>query len=138
MRGRSHSRRLEVVARQFVWCARNPRVARDRLIVRRDAARFARRYPFLRRRLGLSSGAGRALVVSLTDFPYQLKVEGMLLKALELNGLRPTVLTSGGAEPRARRYFSAFGVEDIIVLEDWIGGDEKPIREATDGDAPSP
>jgi hypothetical protein len=80
----------------------------------------------------LPERAGRALVVSLTDFAYQLKVEGMLLKALELRGLRPTVLTNRSAEAQARRYFAAFGVEDVLVLEDWIGGDEEPIREATE------
>ncbi len=88
---------------------------RAELDIRADARRFRNDHPFLRR-AGTREGPP-ALVVSLTDWPYQLKIEGMLLKALEGQGLRPYVLTSAAIRRRARRYLDTFGFEELIDLE---------------------
>jgi hypothetical protein len=68
------------------------------------------------RQAAVSDGP-RALVISLSAFPYQLKLESVLLKALELDGYRPQVLTDRTSVARARRYFHAFGIDDIQLVE---------------------
>ena len=67
-----------------------PERLRRRAILERDIARIRRDHPGLRE---VGEGDGPvALFVSLTEFVYQLKLEGMLGKALQLHGWRPTVL----------------------------------------------
>jgi hypothetical protein len=64
----------------------------------------------------------RALIVSLSTFPYQLKIEGMLSTALGLAGYRPTVLVPAPTPLDApRRYLACFGVDELVRLEE---GDE--------------
>src|SRR5690348_15801356 len=58
-------------------------------------------------------GRGNALIISLTDFVYQLKLEGMLAKALQLDGYDPVVLTFKNAR-WAEPYFRSFGVERFV------------------------
>jgi hypothetical protein len=72
----------------------------------------------------------RALVVSLSGFPYQLKLESMLLKALELDGYRPVVLTDRTSVRRARRYFGAFGIEHLELVERYRPRDFDPASTA--------
>ncbi|MHB8694023.1 MAG: hypothetical protein ACYDHH_22520 [Solirubrobacteraceae bacterium] len=101
----------DTVARRFAG-------VRRRRAVRLSAADFARAHPFLR-----VSGArdrGPALVVSFTDWPYQLKLEGMLLKALDLAGYEPVVLTTRAVVHAARGVFGAFGIERLLLLDDFI------------------
>lgn len=69
--------------------------------------------------------AGTALVVSLSDFLYQIKLEGVLAKALQLEGYRPVILTVRHAR-WARAYFSAYGIEDLVYPEDFL----EPARKA--------
>jgi hypothetical protein len=82
---------------------------RARLEVAADARRFDRAHSFLERDTPGSRSV--ALAVSLTEWPYQLKLEGMLLKALELEGLRPLVLTSAALPRGAASYHRTFGFE---------------------------
>lgn len=99
--------------------------------LRADAQQFRRDYQFLQRP-GPRTGPP-ALVVSLTDWPYQLKIEGILLKALEIQGFRPYVLTSGAIRRRARRYFDAFDFEPLVELEKFAVDSPNPeIRAAVD------
>ena len=113
-------RRLPLSVRQKLHAAsqvvRRPASLGDAFIVRRDRRRFAKGHSFLR-------GPGRrdrprALVASLSAWPYQLKLEGMLLKALELEGLRPTVLTGRSVRGIASGYYETFGFE-VVELEDF-------------------
>lgn len=100
---------------------------RNRVAVARDVRRIRRRHAFLRVPAG-SPSRGYALAVSLTDWPYQLKQEGMLLKALELSGYEPVVLTSRAAAGTARRYAAAFGCGRVLVLDDYLDGESPDVR----------
>lgn len=92
-----------------------PRLHRA-LLVERDLRRFRRCFGPV---VGAALGDGRGphvLVASLTDFPYQLKLEGMLAKALELENCRVTVL-SLPRRPQARRYHGVFGIDRFVELD---------------------
>jgi hypothetical protein len=95
-----------------------PRAAKQAWDVRRDYRRFRRTEARV-----LAGGGGRAakrvLLVSLTDWVAQVKLEAVLARALELYGYRPVVLTSRRAA-RARRYFAACGVTDLVCWEDLV------------------
>jgi hypothetical protein len=68
----------------------------------------------------LSDGTGPvALVVSLSEFIFQLKLEAMIAKALELQGLTPVFLVPAGSTT-ARRYLGAFGMHRFIELPDYV------------------
>jgi hypothetical protein len=91
--------------------------ARYRTTIERDIRSFERRvrgvFP-----PGPATGPV-ALVVSLTTFPYQLKVEGMLANALRLAGHRPVVLVPPPSPLDApRRYLAAFGLEALVRLDE--------------------
>jgi hypothetical protein len=58
------------------------------------------------------------LIVSLTQFVYQVKLEAMLAKALEAAGRQPVVLVAANAA-LTRRYFGAFGIDRLIELSDY-------------------
>jgi hypothetical protein len=108
---------------------RNPRRLRGELALRADQRRFREQYGFLGIR-GRRDGPV-ALVVSLTDWPYQLKIEGMLLKSLELEGYRPVVLTSAAIRSRARRYLDVFGFDELVTVDEYaVSPDEPDLREA--------
>ena len=98
------------------------------------AERFRRRVVLERdlRRLRTANGSalqgaeGAAgppvLIVSLTDFVYQLKLEGLLGKALQLAGRRPVVLVPSGSWI-PRKYLEVFGVRDFVTLDEFVEGD---------------
>jgi hypothetical protein len=94
-----------------------PERVRRRAILERDIARLRRDHPGLR---AVGDGEGPvALFVSLTEFVYQLKLEGMLGKALQLRGWRPVVLVPQGSWV-PRRYLGAFGIDRFAVLDDYV------------------
>jgi hypothetical protein len=55
----------------------------------------------------------------MTDFVFQLKVEGMLAKGLQLRGWTPVALVPAGSRI-ARGYLGAFGVERFVELPDYL------------------
>src|SRR5262245_759006 len=68
----------------------------------------------------LGDGSGPpALVVSLTEFIYQLKLEAMMAKAFELEGYSPVFLVHPGSKT-ALRYLRAFGMRRFISLDDYV------------------
>ena len=68
----------------------------------------------------LSDGDGPvALVVSLSEFIYQLKLEAMLAKAFELKGYSPVFLIQPGSKT-APRFLRAFGMRRFVVLDDYV------------------
>jgi hypothetical protein len=73
------------------------------------------------------SDAPPVLLVSLTEFVYQLKLEGLLGAALKLAGRRPVALVQAGSWI-PRKYFAAFGIHDLVVLDDYL--DERARSEA--------
>lgn len=101
---------------------REATVLRDLLAFRRGAA------PVLRRARPRRTGAGVALIVSLSDWVFQLKLEGLLAKALELEGFRPVFLTWRSAR-WAPRYFGAYGFDELVFAEDLV-----PAERAAEAD----
>jgi len=91
---------------------------RRRIVLERDVAR-------LRRRVGPAFGSicdadgPTALFVSLTEFIFQLKLEGMLAKGLQLEGWRPAVLIQAGSWV-PERYLRTFGVERLVTLPPYV------------------
>jgi hypothetical protein len=93
-----------------------PERVRRRAILGHDIARLRRDHPGLR---AIRDGDGPpVLFVSLTEFVYQLKLEGMLGKALQLAGRRASVLVPDQSWI-PRRYLSAFGVTSFVSLGDY-------------------
>jgi hypothetical protein len=97
------------------------RQLRTRTIVERDYRSFRRRYGDILGRVPPKL-EGTALVASLTHSIFQLKLEGMLAKAFQLQGLEPVaVVPWGTAVPR--RYLELFGVRRFVTLEDFLPED---------------
>jgi hypothetical protein len=94
-----------------------PERLRRRGILERDVARLRREHPGLRE---VRDGAGPvALFVSLTEFVYQLKLEGMLGKGVQLAGWRPVVLVQETSWV-PRKYLSALGIESFVTLTPYV------------------
>jgi hypothetical protein len=93
------------------------RALRERAILERDLASFRRRYGSALRPKP-AAGRGTALLASLSYSTFQVKLEGMIAKALQLQGFDVVA-----AVPRdgalVRRYFELFGVERFVTLEDY-------------------
>jgi hypothetical protein len=104
------------VTRDPSWARSQAAIARDLLATRRSAEGWKQSRPRTPER-------GRVLIVSLSDFVYQLKLESVLGTALRLEGLRPVVLTHRGTR-WAVPYFRAFGIDDIRFTEDLAAADE--------------
>ncbi|TSC59238.1 MAG: hypothetical protein Greene041619_74 [Candidatus Peregrinibacteria bacterium Greene0416_19] len=65
-----------------------------------------------------SAGNGKKiLIVSLTDWVAQVKMEGVFGKALELDGSAITVLTDR-TNKRAQLYFRSMGIDQFVFLDD--------------------
>lgn len=126
--GRSGPALLVRMAGKTWRAARNPGHTREQLDVLTDYLRFERRYGRILRSVSAPEGGPRALVVSLSDWPFQLKLEGVLAKALELRGVVPVVLTVPWTR-WARRYFGAFGIERFATLEEFESDEEARLVE---------
>jgi hypothetical protein len=94
---------------------------RDRSVLERDFRHFAREYADV---VGIRppGGRGTALVASLSYSTFQAKLEGMIAKALQLQGYDVVA-----AVPRdaglVQRYFALFGVDDFVTLDDYTVAD---------------
>ena len=55
----------------------------------------------------------------MSDFLFQLKLEGVLGKALQLDGYEPVVLALRESE-WARPYLRGFGFSEFVYLEDFL------------------
>src|SRR5713101_4534759 len=96
---------------------RDPEIAR---IVQADLEQTVREVAWLRDALREPAArAPRLLILSLTDMVYQLKLEAMLGAALKLRGWRPIILTNARTNARALRYFRAFGLTELVYLDDF-------------------
>jgi hypothetical protein len=90
-----------------------------------DRVELERDYWRLRIRHGRAIGGGTndgqriALLVSLNQFVYQLKLEAMMMKALQLKGLTPVALIPAGARS-PRRYLNVFGITRFVELPDYV------------------
>lgn len=87
------------------------------LAIRLDRERWRRDARGLREAAPRVPERGTALIVSLSDFVYSLKLESMIAAALRLAGYRPLVLTLPN-ERWARSYFEAAGIRDFVTPVD--------------------
>jgi hypothetical protein len=90
-----------------------------RLVLERDLRRLRAEHGAAFAALDVPEDAPPVLIVSLTEFVYQLKLEGLLGAALELAGRRPVALVPSGSWI-PRKYFEAFGIRDLVVLNDYL------------------
>lgn len=99
---------MSVVIRRWL---KDPKSILESLRAARDERSFRRLHSIFR---GNTTDNGpTAAAVSLSGWPYQLKIEGMLLKALESAGYRPQVVTDRGSAGRARRYMRTFSIGTV-------------------------
>ncbi|MDX6514197.1 MAG: hypothetical protein QOE36_3701 [Gaiellaceae bacterium] len=59
------------------------------------------------------------LIVSLSEFPQQLKFEGLLAKPLQLKGMTPVALVNSDSWI-PHRYLGAFGIEQFVGLRTYV------------------
>ena len=90
-----------------------------KLILERDVRQLRAQHGVSFAGLELPADAPPVLFVSLTEFVYQLKLEGLLGAAMKLAGRRPVVLVQAGSWI-PRDYFAAFGIGDLVVLDDYL------------------
>ena len=90
------------------------RALRERAVLERDLAAFSRRYARVLRSKP-EGGRGVALVASLSYSTFQVKLEGMIAKALQLRGLDVVAAVPADGE-LVRRYFRVFGVDRFVTL----------------------
>src|SRR5229473_8445899 len=112
--------RLPILGPAVIDLARSLRDPTNERVVQADLARTLREVAWLREAPSDSvAGAPRVLILSLSDMVYQLKLEAMLGAALKLRGWRPIVLTNARTHTRALRYFRAFGLTELVYLDDF-------------------
>lgn len=63
------------------------------------------------------NNAKKVLMISLSDWPERIKMEGMIAKSLQMEGRTPVILTYRSFA-WAQRYFRAFGVDQFVFLDD--------------------
>lgn len=120
---------LRELPRRAWRAAADPRRTKDQARILRDLASFRQSARGWRRARPRRSGAGTALVISLSDQVYQVKLEGVILKALELEGYRPVILTLRNAR-WAEPYFRSFGYDQFVYPEAFLSPErEKEARE---------
>jgi hypothetical protein len=88
-----------------------------RLEVERDVRAFRRRYGSIVGAVPEGPKHGTALLASLTFYPLQLKLEGMLAKALQLQGLEVAAAVPQHARA-PRQYLGLFGVSRFASLDE--------------------
>jgi hypothetical protein len=123
MRGRSILRRVP----RALW-ARLRRLP-TRALIARDYLSFRLRYSRVLAAPAASKDAPTALIVSGTEWIYQVKLEGMLAKGLQLKGYESVALVPSGST-FVRRYFRLFGVKRFVELDSFITDEAR--REAGD------
>src|SRR5438552_1365083 len=101
---------------------------RARATLERDLRRFRHAYADL---LAPKPPAreGVALFASLGYSTFQVKLEGMIAKALQLQGFDVVAAVPSDAD-LVRRYFRLFGVDRFVTLDDYAAGDvdEQAVR----------
>ncbi|MDX6507199.1 MAG: hypothetical protein QOG06_1843 [Gaiellaceae bacterium] len=90
-----------------------------RVVLARDLRRLDAHHAGAFAGIEAPADAAPVLIVSLTEFVYQLKLEGLLGAALKLAGRRPVALVPSGSWI-PRRYFDLFGIHERVVLDDYL------------------
>jgi hypothetical protein len=97
------------------------RAWRTRAILERDLRVFRRRYGAVLGHVP-EIGEGSVLLASLTYSAFQLKLEGMLAKGFQLNGVEPIAAVPADSD-LPRRYLEVFGVQRFSSLSDYFDSD---------------
>jgi hypothetical protein len=97
------------------------RAWRTRTILERDLRSFRRRYADVLSHVP-PTGDETVLLASLTYSPFQLKLEGMLAKAFQLQGVEPVAAVPPDSD-LPRRYLEVFGVQRFLSLADFVDAD---------------
>lgn len=118
----------------------NPTHTLEQLQILLDHLRFERRFGPILRSVPTPAEGPRALFVSLSDWPFQVKFEGLLGKALAMQGYVPVILTLEGGR-WAPRYFGTYGIDQLVRFGDFdtAAADEEVERAARAalGDGPT-
>ncbi len=104
---------------------RRPKLLADQIDILKDYRSFKQSYSFLAEGSRLASPDKRVLVVSLTDWVAEVKMESLLAKALQLRGYTPIILTNRSCK-RALRYFKVCGYDQFVFLDELLA--EVPLR----------
>jgi hypothetical protein len=108
----------------LVKWTRDPRTMRRLMADARatwDEAAFMRALP------PPAPGARQALILSMSDWPYEIKLESMLAAELRRRGWSVRILTSN-VYSGARRIFAAYGITDFVSFEKLVW-DPKTFRQ---------
>jgi hypothetical protein len=112
--------RVPILGPAVINLARSLRDPATERLVNADFAATKAQLAWLREAMPAPGAAAkRLLIVSLTDMVYQFKIEAMLGAGLKLAGWHPLVLTNSRTNTRAARYFRAFGIEDLVYLDEF-------------------
>lgn len=99
--------------------ASDPRRAAREAAILRDLVSFRRAAGPWREARPRASGKGVALLISMSDLVYQLKLEGVLAKSLQMAGYRPVLLTLRNAR-WAEPYFRAYGFDEFVYPDELL------------------
>ncbi|MBM4134860.1 MAG: hypothetical protein FJ245_13965 [Nitrospira sp.] len=102
----------------------------QRLSILADYLAVKRKYAFLRKGGHSGHASKTVLVVSLSDWITQVKMEALLAKALQQHGWRPVIVTRRNSR-WAHRYYRLLGLEDLIYFDEWL----KAVPESVDSEA---
>lgn len=86
--------------------------------ITKDLFQLKRNFPFLKEKTKVGTSKN-VLVVSLTSFLYQIKLEALFAKALQLNGCAVQVVTWRHCF-WAQAYFRLFGIDSFVYLDDYL------------------
>lgn len=99
---------------------RYPETLNHEWALRQDYRVFKRRYGAI-----LAEGARsadpnrRVLIVSLTNWVWQVKLESLLAKALQLRGYTPVILTYRWYRD-VFKYYQIYGIDEFVFFDDYI------------------
>ena len=83
---------------------------------------------FLRTSIPKKSNGHVALIVSMTDFVFQLKLEALLADGLRNEGWEVKVLTTNPSNTWGRRYFEAFGISNFLYWDDFQPTEQEKLK----------
>lgn len=119
----------------FVHLLAHPHLLKYEADIRRDFKEVKKQCATFRNVSPLEGGGKRILFVSLFDEFFQVKAELLYAKAFQQQGYRVFVARSRMAK-RCLKYFSLFGINDFVFLEDYVNGKEELTRDEEQQIAP--
>ncbi len=110
---------LKMSLRKIWRYLRRPQTIFHDMDLSRDFYEFKQKYNFLSDPAASSAPGKKVLIVSLTDWIAQIKMEGMLAKALQIKGFTPVIVTNRSCQ-RAIKYFRVFGYNEFIFFDELL------------------